>query len=210
VTPPTAPLVGLLLAAGRGTRFGGDKLMHPLDGGTPMALACARKLRPCCDRVVAVVSAVASGEALARCLRDEGIEVVPSADAAFGMGHSLADGVRATGGAGGWLVALGDMPFIDPSTYERVAVALRGGASIAVPAWRGRTGHPVGFDRCWRMQLGALTGDAGARALLAAVPGEVHRCEVDDPGIRRDVDTAADLAAGNAPARLSDRASSAG
>ena len=48
-------IVGILLAAGRGTRFGSDKRLYPLSDGTPMAVAAARNLRPACDRLIAVL-----------------------------------------------------------------------------------------------------------------------------------------------------------
>ena len=48
-------IVGLLLAAGQGRRFGGDKLLHPLADGTPMAVASARRLRSACPHSIAVL-----------------------------------------------------------------------------------------------------------------------------------------------------------
>lgn len=48
-------IVGILLAAGRGSRFGSDKLLHPLADGTPMAVAAAASLLQACGRVIAVL-----------------------------------------------------------------------------------------------------------------------------------------------------------
>ena len=50
-------IVGVLLAAGAGRRFGGDKLAHPLADGRPMALVAAANLHAACDRVVVVLRA---------------------------------------------------------------------------------------------------------------------------------------------------------
>lgn len=185
------PIVGILLAAGSGSRFGGDKLLHPLADSTPMALAAARRLRPACDRILAVLRP--GNGALGGILAAEGFGLVAAADSVRGMGHSLAAGVRAAPDAAGWLIALADMPFIAPDSYLRVAAALRAGAGIAVPEYRGRRGHPVGFARRWGEHLSALTGDEGARTLVAASPQSVVRCEVDDPGILLDVDQPSDL-----------------
>ena len=185
------PLVGILLAAGSGSRFGSDKLLHPLADGTPLALAAARRLRPVCDRVLVVLRP--GSTTLAERLAAEGFEQVVSAASLHGMGHSLAAGVRATADAGGWIIALADMPFIAPASYDCVATALRAGGSIVVPEYRGRRGHPVGFARQWGAQLARLTGDEGARGIVAGSPEAVVRCEVDDPGIVRDVDHMADL-----------------
>jgi molybdenum cofactor cytidylyltransferase len=187
------PIVGILLAAGSGTRFGSDKLLHPLADGTPLGLAAARRLRPACDRIVAVVRP-GSGK-LADLLAQEGFELVVSAASVHGMGHSLAAGVGAAPDAAGWLVALADMPFIAAASYGRVTAALRAGGSIVIPEYRGRRGHPVGFARPWGERLAALTGDEGARRIVAAFPEAITRCDVDDPGIVRDVDHASDLTA---------------
>ena len=187
----TGPLVGILLAAGSGARFGSDKLLHPLADATPLGLAAARRLRPACDRVLAVVRP-GSGR-LADLLAAEGYELVISADARLGMGHSLAAGVRAAADAAGWIIALADMPYIAPASYGHVAAALRAGASIVVPEYQGRRGHPVGFARQWGKQLTALTGDEGARRIVTAFPEAIVRCATDDPGIVWDVDQVADL-----------------
>ena len=189
---PAAPIVGILLAAGSGSRFGSDKLLYPLADTTPLGLAAAQRLRPACDRVLAVVRP--GSDRLAELLAAEGFELVVSAEARLGMGHSLAAGVRAAADAAGWIVALADMPYIAPASYGRVAAALRAGGSIVIPECQGRRGHPVGFARRWGAQLAALTGDEGARRIVTAFPEAIVRCETDDPGIMRDVDQVADLA----------------
>lgn len=114
-------------------------------------------------------------------------------DAARGMGHTLAAGVRASDGAAGWVVALADMPGILPSTIALVAQALGGGASIVAPRFRGDRGHPVGMASRFRDDLLALQGDAGARAIVAAHKDAVTLLDVDDPGVLKDIDTPADL-----------------
>lgn len=188
---PVPSIVGILLAAGRSSRFGSDKLLHPLADGTPMAVAAARKLRAACPRTLAVVRP--GGEALSALLKAEGCEVVISEASIQGMGHSLADGIRAAPDAPGWLIALADMPFIAPATCRAVADALIRGASIALPTYEGKRGHPVGFDRGWYADLTALTGDAGARTILAAHREQIQSIPLDDPGIFRDVDAPQDL-----------------
>ena len=186
-----APIVGILLAAGAGRRFGSDKLCHPLAGGIPLAVVAARRLRAVCAQTLVVVRA--DNLALAALLAAEGCRVVPSEQAHRGMGHSLAAGVAASAAAGGWLIALADMPFIRPPIYQKVLAALRAGAAIAAPEFKQRRGHPVGFDGRWYAQLLALEGDSGARELLLAHARQITVVPVADPGILRDVDTLRDL-----------------
>ena len=126
-----AGIVGILLAGGRSTRFGTDKLLHPLADGTPIALASGRRLIATCPRTVSVVPA---GQAtLRRLLTDIGVDVRVDPACELGIGSSLACAVRATADAEGWLVALADMPFVEASTLQSVLGALRDGAGGALP-----------------------------------------------------------------------------
>lgn len=189
--PRSAAIVGVLLAAGRGSRFGSDKLLHKLPDGRPLAIAAAASLRPACERLVAVVRP--GCPALAEQLAAADCTIVECADADGGMGHSLAAGVRATPDAAGWLVALADMPFIATASHRVVADHLRAGASLAASEYRGQRGHPVGFAARWFDQLACLTGDYGGRTILLAHRRQLVLCPVDDPGVLRDIDRPEDL-----------------
>jgi molybdenum cofactor cytidylyltransferase len=184
--------VGLLLAAGSATRFGSDKLQHALPHGVAIAVQAARHLRAESARVIAVVRPGA--DATARALTAEGCEVVVCEKAAEGMGASLACAARAAGAADGYLVALGDMPFVRPSTIAAVREALAAGALLAAPYWRARRGHPVGFAGSLRAELEALAGDEGAKRVLAAHEARLVKVPVGDPGAIRDIDRPSDLA----------------
>ncbi len=194
-------IAGVLLAAGRGTRFdpagARNKLLEPLGEGAqaaaPMAVAAARTLLRVLPQLVAVVrpaSDPAQAE-LHRALADAGCRLIVNARADEGMGTSIADGVAACANADGWLIALADMPAVQPSTVEAIVHALRGGAPTAAPFVDGRRGHPVGFSAALRDRLLALGGESGARELLQRHPPQ--RIDVADPGCLLDVDTRADL-----------------
>ena len=184
-------IVGLLLAAGSGSRFGSDKLRHALPHGVAIAVQAARHLRS----QVPVLAVVRPGsEELAAALEGEGCEVIVCDKAAEGMGVTLACGVRAAGDAEAWLVALGDMPYVRPSSIAAVRVALEGGASLAAPYWRARRGHPVGIGARHRQELLALAGDEGAKALLSQHGHDLLKIPVGDPGVIRDIDRPEDLA----------------
>lgn len=192
----TAGIAGILLAAGRGERYGGDKLLAPLAAGPGPARECVgaiacRNLLTALPRVVAVVRP--DDHALAAALGASGARVVRCARAGDGMGASLACGVAATGDATGWVVALADMPWILPATIARVAAAIAGGAPVAAPFHAGRRGHPVGFAAACRVALSALGGEDGARSVVDAHRDSLARIDVDDPGTLRDIDTRADL-----------------
>lgn len=188
--------VALLLAAGLGTRFDPSgrslKLLQPtLTGphaGLPIVQAAARALAAAGLRRFAVVRPPDHPHQpeLHALLSREGCELLICAQAAEGMGASIACGVRATADADGWIVALGDMPMIAPATIEAVAAALRAGHATVAPSHRGQRGHPVGFAASCRQELMRLQGDRGARELLVAQPP--HLIEVDDAGVLADID----------------------
>ena len=185
-------IVGLLLAAGSATRFGSDKLRHALPHGVAIAVQAARHLLAEVKPVVAVVRP--GSEEFAAALKAEGCAVTVCDDAAEGMGASLACAARAAGEADGYLIALGDMPFVRPSSIAAVRDALAGGARLAAPYFRARRGHPVGVSGRFRRELLALRGDAGAKQLLADNAPQLVKIPVGDPGVIRDIDTPGDLA----------------
>lgn len=188
------PLI-LLLAAGHGRRFaverpGADKLAVDLarDGRVqPLLLHSLDALLGQGSEVLLVCSP--GREALAEQARQRGarVEYVHSQ----GLGESLAHGVSAGGPrAGGWLVALADMPWIRRDSIARVLQAMSP-RHVCLPTYQARRGHPVGFPGAALEALSSLAGDQGARHVLQQWP--VHELALDDPGILRDVDRPADL-----------------
>jgi molybdenum cofactor cytidylyltransferase len=184
-------VVAILLAAGSATRFGSDKLLHPLPHDVPIAVQAARHLKVEISRVIAVVRPGA--DALAAALKTEGCEVVVCGNAAEGMGASLACAVRSSDTADGFVVALADMPFIRSSSIAAVRDALAGGAPLAAPYFRARRGHPVGIAGRFRPELEALKDDEGAKRLLESHSDKLVKIPVGDPGVIRDIDTPGDL-----------------
>lgn len=188
----TAEVVGILLAAGFSRRYGGDKLVQRLPDGRFVALASAQNLVQALPRSIAVLRP--GFPDLEAALRAAGLAVTVFADAARGMGASLAHGVHAAGPAGGYVVALADMPFIAPSSITAVADALRAGTPIVAPRHAGERGHPVGFAGRYFDELVATTGDEGARHLVKR--DGLAFVDVADPGVVQDIDTPADLPRG--------------
>ena len=186
--------VGILLAAGRGRRFDpvgvNNKLLARVDGSTLVVEASARSLLAVLARVVAVVRT--DGDGVADRLRALGCEVSVCAAADSGMAASLVHGLTHAGPlAQGVLIALGDMPHVQPATLTALCDALARGAAIAVPIHDGRRGNPVAFSAAHVPALLALHGDQGARAIVRSHP--VTEVAVCDPGIFLDIDTVADL-----------------
>ena len=184
-------IVGLLLAAGSSTRFGSDKLRQALPHGVSIAVQAARQLKAEVPRVLAVVKPGANE--LAAALEREKCQIVVCENAAEGMGASLACAARAAGQAEGYLVALGDMPFVRRSSIAAVRDALIAGAPLVAPYFRARRGHPVGISGAFFQQLLACKGDEGAKQLLNENAERLIKIPIGDPGVIRDIDTPGDL-----------------
>ncbi len=190
----TSRVAVVVLAAGRGSRFNGDahKLASPLGRssvlGTTLAHAVASHLP-----VVVVTTQALAGIARSH-VASRDIVLLPAADGRsgepLGMGYSIAAGVAARAHASGWLMLPGDMPLVLPATLQAVARTLAD-HTVAYAQHRGRRGHPVGFAAELYSELVVLTGDEGARRLLARYPATP--VEVPDAGVLADVDTVDDL-----------------
>ncbi|HEU4622055.1 MAG TPA: nucleotidyltransferase family protein [Burkholderiaceae bacterium] len=187
-------VVGVLLAAGRGSRFaavydGDDKLLASCDEcGTPVLVASAQPLVMTLKRVIAVVPVAAP--ARGDLLRAAGCDVVVAHHAHEGMGRMIAFAIEHSPQASGWIIALADMPCVQAVTIQRIATALTHHDRVA-PWHTGQRGHPVGFAHQHRDALLQLQGDRGARDLLE--PAGVHRLDTNDSGVLIDIDTPADL-----------------
>jgi molybdenum cofactor cytidylyltransferase len=192
-------VVGLLLASGFGRRFDAagrrNKLLAALPDGQTLVTASARALCAALEHVAVVVPS--RGMLLEAALSDLPVRLIRNTRAKEGMGASIAVGVAALRHefphARGWLIALGDMPFIAPRTIRTIADSIgKEGHRIVAACYRGARGHPVGFDLSLTDELAALGGDQGASALLQT--HGLTLVETDDAGVLRDVDTPADLA----------------
>lgn len=188
------PVCGLVLAAGLATRFGSDKLLHPLPDGRPLIAHTLAAVGEALGTQFLVVTGE-DNRSLRESLASLRIRTVLTGDQPASLGTSLAAGVAAIPADHGFAVMLADLPFIAPATIAAVARAIAGGAGIAAPFHAGQRGHPVGFAPAWRQALLGLHGQPGAGSLVAGCGSDLLRIEVDDPGCITDIDTPADLAA---------------
>jgi molybdenum cofactor cytidylyltransferase len=177
-------------AAGRGSRFGGPshKLAQEFRGNTVLGSTVRHAIETQLPVVVVTTAALAPLVASQLATRD--IVVLSEAEAARGMGATIATGVSERSGAPGWLVLPGDMPLVRPATLLAVASAMEQ-HPVVYAQHRGRRGHPVGFAAELYSELVLLNGDDGARRVMLRYPA--HGQEVPDPGVLLDVDTHGDL-----------------
>ena len=183
-----ANLSGIVLAAGSSSRMeGANKLLLPWQQQCVLQVVVERVCEVDLGEVIVVTGhqRVEVEEALS----SYPVRLVHNPDFAEGMAASIRAGVEAAASEQGYLVALGDMPQIAGKTMLKVAEALTNRKNIAVPVRNGRRGHPVAIGSAYRDGLLALTGDRGARSVLAKNAANVVEIPVEDEGIFVDVDT---------------------
>lgn len=186
----------VILAGGRSTRMGArggqavNKLLEEV-AGVPVVRRVAEAALSSRARPVIVVTGHEAG-AVAGALAGLEVRLVHNEDHATGMASSLRAGIGAVPqGAAGALVMLGDMPLVGPALVDSLIAAHdpAAGRLVCVPRQGGRRGHPVLWSRRFFAELCALSGDVGARHLLATHAEVVAEVDAADEGAFLDVDT---------------------
>lgn len=192
---PVPSVAAIVLAAGRGTRMGGGKLVAPLDG-VPLIRRTVEAALGSRARPVVVVTG-AEAERVRGALDGLPVVLAHNPDFADGMSTSLRVGLAAAGGADAALVCLGDMPRVTAAHLDAIADAFdpEADATIVVPTCERKRGNPILWGRRHFAEMAALTGDVGARALVERHADQVRTVAIDDPAILIDVDTPAALSA---------------
>ncbi|ROS76903.1 molybdenum cofactor cytidylyltransferase/nicotine blue oxidoreductase [Cellulomonas sp. PhB143] len=190
-------VVGIVLAAGAGRRYGMPKALVRGDDGVPwVRRACAALRDGGADDVVVALGARADEAAR---LVPEGVGVARVTGWAQGVGASLGAALRAVeeagavGGAGAprWsaaVVTLVDLPELSPAAVRRVvAAAADPPTALCQAGYGGAPGHPVLIGRAhWGALRASLAGDVGARVYLEA--HGARRVDCTDLGGGDDVD----------------------
>jgi molybdenum cofactor cytidylyltransferase len=187
-------VAAVILAAGRSTRMGANKLIADL-GGKPLIRRTCEAILASRARPVLLVTGH-EPEKLAECLDRLDLVRVCNPRHAEGLSTSLIAGIAALPDeAVAALICLGDMALIKASTLDRIIESFEreACAGAIVPACGGRWGNPVLLSRKLFGLVTTLVGDAGARKLLQG-RGDVRVLAVEDPAILIDADTPEALA----------------
>jgi molybdenum cofactor cytidylyltransferase len=170
-------IAGLLLAAGRSSRFGADKLCAKLNGKAVIRWS-AEALSPA-DVVYVVIPPGA--DAVTQALSRLDVSFVVNLARAEGMASSIRAGVAAlSSDVDGVVIALADQPLVSKDVVRALGERWRvGDVAAVVPEYRDGRGHPVLFGRECFAALQTLRGDVGARSVLDALGDRVARINVD-------------------------------
>lgn len=189
-------IAGVVLGGGQSRRMGVvNKLLAKVDG-KPMIRHAVDTVREAgADPVIVVTGHEA--ERVRAVLDDADVIFVHNDDYAEGLSTSLRTGIAAVPNTcDGALVALGDMPRLQPAHVERLIDAFSpdAGRAICVPTWQGKRGNPVLWARRFFAEMEQVDGDVGAKHLIGALVELVHEVEMPDSGVLIDVDSPEALA----------------
>ena len=185
----TKPVGAIVLAAGFSSRFGSSKLLAELSSGKTVFQQTVERIAEAFPELL-VVTRPEMVTALQKLAQSTSILGFEHADQ--GMGATLAFAAQQIGDWDGCVVCLGDMPFIETSTYSLIAELVTVD-SIVTPTFDSKMGNPVAFGSNFFTDLETLSGDNGGRKLTSMYPHAVRELRVSDPGILQDIDTLEEL-----------------
>jgi len=183
-------IAALILGAGKSSRMGGsNKLLATLDGKSLIRhtaeAACGAELSE-----TILVTGNQSDDIAAQ-VADLDLTLVHNPDFADGMAGSIRTGMNAlSANSDAVVILLGDMPRIDAEVLGKLVAAYRQNeTSLIVTATAdGKRGNPVLWDKRFFDALKSLSGDVGARHIIAENPGFVTEVEIGSAA-RLDLDT---------------------
>lgn len=181
----------LILAAGRSSRMrGADKLLQEVDG-TPVLLVMARRALATGTEVLIAIPS--RDHPRAKVIAPLPVGPVGVPDAGLGMSASIRAGIAALpNGTEAVMILPADMPEITGSDLEAMIAAYEPGSVLRATSADGRAGHPVIFPADCFDDLTSLTGDRGARDVIAANRDRLHLIALPDDHALTDLDTPED------------------
>ncbi len=191
---------GLVLAAGRGKRFGGSsKLLAAVDGRPVLRHVVESALASRLDPVILILGAGAEqGLKAIEGLDDPRLRVVFNPSWSSGKASSFEVGLREVpADAPGVVALLGDMPRVPAWLIERVVAEFELSGALTFPIFPGAEGpvkgHPTAYPRELFGEIGRLVGDDTAMAAVRRHWGEAVKIPLEDGYTQADIDTAQDL-----------------
>ncbi|MDP9245083.1 MAG: nucleotidyltransferase family protein [Chloroflexota bacterium] len=185
--------VAVVPAAGSAERFGGAKLLAPVDGEPLLDRTIAALLDGGVDQIVVVVAPDADDlKRDVNAFNDPRVWTVVNTDPSRGMFSSIQTGMAEAEGDA-LLVQPADMPFVQSDTVARLLETFASRPAIVSPRYGGKRGHPVILPPALRGEIRAAEPGLTLHDILKRHPDERTDVDVEDRGVLRDVDRPADL-----------------
>jgi molybdenum cofactor cytidylyltransferase len=188
----TSAIAVIVLAAGKSSRMGANKLLLPLAGHPLVWHAAQTACASSADAVLVVLGN--ESERVAAALPPGRYQRVDNPRFADGLSTSLQAGLGALNDEiTGALILLADMPYTSSETVEALLAAARESPERIVALEQGgRPTPPVYWPRALFDELYGIHGDEGGRSLLMRAPEAVRMVAMAQPIEALDVDVPED------------------
>ncbi|MGE4252828.1 MAG: NTP transferase domain-containing protein [Parvibaculaceae bacterium] len=194
--PQRAPkIAGILLAAGKSTRMGANKLLAPVSGKAMVRHSAEALLASAAGPVLVVIGH--ERERVEAALTGLDVRFIDNPAYATGLASSLKAGLAALPkDTDGVVVALGDMPLVAGRHVNRLIAAFSPAErrTIIVPVHGGERGNPVLWGREYFPEMLALEGDRGAKSLMDKHEDHITEIAMRSDAVLADFDTPEALA----------------
>lgn len=196
MTERSSTVAAIVLAAGRSSRMAPrNKLLELIEDDLIIARVVGVATGSGADPVIVITGCDAPR--IADALRDFRATLVHNPHFDQGLSASLRTGLNALPrDCDGALILLGDMPEIEESVVKTLISTFRrkGRRAVCVPVRHGRRGNPVLWGAAYFTDMTRISGDIGAKQLLAEHEEAITEVIVGSDGIFIDVDIPSDLA----------------
>ena len=174
---------GIILAGGKSTRMGTNKLLLPYEG-KPFLLYAIEGMMPYVNRIIVVTGKY--DKEIREALRDVDVTIVTNYDYELGMFSSVKTGIKHVGSD--FFLLPGDCPFVKKETYIAL---LNGHEKIRVPKYHNDEGHPIYISYEYKEEILSYPLDSNLKEFRNSKKYEI--IQVEDENIVLNLNTVLDV-----------------
>ncbi|MGO1468490.1 MAG: nucleotidyltransferase family protein [Tissierella sp.] len=183
-------ITGIILASGFSNRMGKDKLLIEIEGEKTIERVINACIKSKLDKIIIIYR----NEKIKHIANRYGIKAIQNNKADRGQSESMKIGIRNTGKKNSYMFIVGDQPYLDSDTINRLIKEYKDSKStIAIPYYRKKRGMPLILSNIYRDELLNVSGDKGGRDVIKRNLSDVHIVNIDDEKIGIDIDSIEDL-----------------
>lgn len=185
----SASISAIILAAGKSTRMGTQKLCMPIGEHTILEQTVDNYLGSKVDEIIVVIGHEA--QRVRQLIAGKPVTIVYNSNYDKGMSTSIASGLQhVKRSIQNVMIALGDQPYIRSDIINLIIETHKSSRKgIIVPVYKGNRGHPAIFNMSYKEELLQLEGDTGGKQITDRHPDDVFEIDVEFEEIIADIDT---------------------
>ena len=182
----------MILAAGKSTRMGQQKLLLPFDGKSMIRSIVEKSLNSDSGQTLVVIGS--HKEELTKELADCSVLLVENTKFEDGMLSSVQVGFAAIHSQSeAVIVLLGDQPMVSEEVINRlISVFQKTAKGLIIPTFNGKRGHPVLISSKYQQSIQLLNPEIGLRDLFLKNSQDILEIEVSCDDVLKDIDTPED------------------